>query len=157
MAFSDFSGPALRGDSIALEVPGLVHHEFEVVVAVDAHGHVIVVLSPLLNRDLAVLGVLHSVRVVLLESVEELVQDFVLCLLTRDNIWVLLGVVSLANVVDVDGAGSVLVHDLKGLYGEALSELVHLATHATEELLVVNGTIIRSIKYAEKALAVLRV
>ena len=34
---SDLAAPTLLGDSVALQVPCLVHHELEVVVTVDAH------------------------------------------------------------------------------------------------------------------------
>ena len=34
---SDLAAPSLLGDSVALQVPCLVHHELEVVVTIDAH------------------------------------------------------------------------------------------------------------------------
>ena len=55
---SDFAAPALLGDLVTLQVPGIVHHELEVVVSVNAHGDVVVVLDPLIDGDSAVTGVL---------------------------------------------------------------------------------------------------
>lgn len=41
------ASPALLGDSVSLEVPGVVHHEFKVVIALNAAGNVVVVFLPL--------------------------------------------------------------------------------------------------------------
>jgi hypothetical protein len=132
----------------------LVHHEFEVVVAVDAHGHVVVILGPLFSRDLTVSGVFGLIGVVELEGIQEFVKDFVFGLLAGDDVWVLLGVVSLANIVDVDGARVVLVHNLESFNSKAPSELIHLTSHTTKELLVVDRTVLRAVKDAEETLTV---
>jgi len=47
--YSDLGTPALLGHFVTLEVPGVVHHELEVVVSVDGHGHVVVILKPFVN------------------------------------------------------------------------------------------------------------
>lgn len=41
------ASPTFLGDSISLEVPGVVHHEFKVVIALNAAGNVVVVFLPL--------------------------------------------------------------------------------------------------------------
>lgn len=138
---SDFSSPALLGDSVAFEVPGLVHHEFEVVIAVDAHGHVVVVLEPLVHADFAIPLVLHLIGVVQLKGVQEFVQDLIFSLFARLYIWVLLGIVALADIVDGNGSTVVKVHDLKGTHSKTFAELVHLSPHASKELFVVNRTV----------------
>jgi len=58
---SDFCTPALLGDSIALEVPGVVHHELEVIVSVDAHGNVVVVLDPFVLGNTTIAGIFFVV------------------------------------------------------------------------------------------------
>ena len=136
---SDLCAPCFLGDSVVLQVPCVVHHQLEVVVAVDAHRHVVVVLDPLARGDGTVLGVLRVVRVVLLEGVDELVEDLVLRLLSRLDIWVHLGVVSLTDVVDLKLAAIVNVHDLERLHAHALAEVVHGAADTSQELVVVDG------------------
>jgi hypothetical protein len=79
---SDLTAPALFGDTITFKVPCIVHHEFEVVVSVDAHGNVVVVLNPLSLRDVTVTGVCDVVGVVELEGVQELKEDLILGLLS---------------------------------------------------------------------------
>ena len=79
---SDLTAPALFGDTVTFEIPCIVHHEFEVVVSVDAHGNVVVVLDPLCLGDVSVTNVLNVVGVVLLEGVQELKEDLILGLLS---------------------------------------------------------------------------
>lgn len=102
LIFSDLATPSLCGDSVVLEIPSVVHHQLEVVVTVDAHRDVVVVLNPFALGDLAVAGVLRAFTVVLLKGVDELVEDLVLSLLACFNIWVHLGVVALANVINIE-------------------------------------------------------
>ena len=138
MQESDLHGGALLGHSLAVEVPGVVHHQSEVLVVVDAHGHVVIVLKPLVHGDFAVSGVLVALHVaeVVLESVQELVQDFILRLLSGLDVWMLLGVVGLSDVIDVELAGLVSVHDGESLLGNGLSLGVHLSSDGSEELVI---------------------
>ena len=151
---SELATPALLGDSIALEVPGVVHHELEVVVSVDGHGDVVVVLEPLVDGDTVVTDVFLVVGVMGLEGVDELVENLVLGLLSGLDIGVHLSVVSLSDVVDINDFRAVLVHDLEGLASEVSSELVHLTTDTSEELFVVDGTIVGSVEDLEELLRV---
>ena len=156
LILSDLAAPSLLGHSVALEVPGVVHHKLEVVVTVDAHGDVVVVLDPFALGDRSVASILLVLRVVLLESVDELVQDLVLSLLAGLHIGVHLGVVALTDVIDLKDTTSVLVHDLESFHGKALAEVVHGATDTTKELVVVDGTAAITIEHLEELSALLR-
>jgi len=154
---SDLTAPALFGDTITFKVPCVVHHEFEVVVSVDAHADVVVVLDPLGLRDVTVAGVLDVVRVVQLEGVQEFEEDLVLGFLSRLDVGVQLSVVFLLDVFQVDGAGIIGIHDGKGLHCKILSELVHLSTDAAEEFFVIDVAVSAAIEYHEQAVGVLLV
>jgi hypothetical protein len=77
---------------------------------------------------------------VILEGVEELGENLVLGLLTGLHIGMLLGVVSLTDIVNVELARFVDVHHLVGLGADVLTERVHLTADGTEELVVGDGT-----------------
>lgn len=135
---SDFSSPSLLGDSVALEVPGLVHHEFEVVVSVDGDGDVVVVLEPFVHGDGSVSRIWVSHTVVLLEGVEEVLEHFVFGFLSGLDVWVHFGVVSLSDIINVQLATAVLIHNLEGLLGDGSSLWVHFSSNGSQELVVVN-------------------
>ena len=100
---SHLGTPSLLGDTIALQVPCVVHHELEVVVAVDGHGDVVVVFDPLVCGDTTVSLIFNMVRVVKLESVKEVEKNLILGLLSRNDIGVLGSIVDSLDVSDVDG------------------------------------------------------
>lgn len=102
LIFSDLATPSLCGNFVVLEIPSVVHHQLEVVVTVDAHRDVVVVLDPLALGDRAVAGIFCAVTVVLFEGVDELVEDLVLSLLACFDVWVHLGVVALADVINIE-------------------------------------------------------
>lgn len=66
---SECTAPTFSGDAVAIEVPGLIHHQLEVVVTVNAHGDVVVVLDPLGWCDFAVTLVFRVCLVMQLEGV----------------------------------------------------------------------------------------
>ena len=137
---SVLAAPALLGNSGVVKVPRVVHHELEVGIIVDRHGNVVVVLEPLLKSDRTVTSIsmtLH-VGVVILERVKELSEDLVLGLLAGLNVGMSLGVVALTNVIDVELARFVDVHNLVDLGGDVLTEWVHRAADGAEELIVRN-------------------
>lgn len=101
---SVLASPALLGNFLTVKVPGIVHHEVKVCIVIDGHRHIVVVLAPLFWSNFTISGVrmaLHITEVVL-ECVEEFTQDLVLRFLAGFNVWVLLGIVSLSNIVDVE-------------------------------------------------------
>jgi hypothetical protein len=138
MVCSYLTTPCLLCDFVVFEVPGLVHHELEVVVTVNAHGDVVVVFKPLVERDFTVLNIFSFVSMVLLKGVQEFVQNLIFSLFACLNIGVHLSVVSLTDIVNVEDARLIGIHDLEGLLAETFSELVHLSTNSTEEFLVVD-------------------
>jgi len=89
------------------------------------------------------------------EGLQELVEDIVLSLLAGNDIWVLLGVVAMFDVIDVNLARAVLVENLESLHANVLSELVHLATNTPQELVVVNVAITIAVEGLEQANALL--
>jgi hypothetical protein len=142
---------AFFGDSIVVEVPGVVHHELKVVVTVDAHGHVVVVLNPFGRSDSSVsfLHVRVDVLVVLLEGIEELHEHFIFGFISSDDAGVFFGVVSLSDITKVEDSTIVFVKNGKGSHSEVGSELVHFTSDSTEELFVVNHTVVVGIKEIE--------
>jgi len=138
---SELAAPSFFSDSVALKIPCVVHHEFEVVVSVDANRNVVVVLDPLVLGDPVVQRVLLVVAVVLLERIEEVVKDLILGAFLRDHVRVHLRVVLLTDITNVQNPRLVNIHDCEGLHAESLAELVHLTDDATEELIVVDGAV----------------
>ncbi len=152
---SVLTSPSLLGNPGAIQIPRVVHHELEVVVPINAHAHIVVVLNPLFNIDLAVTTARVVVLVVLLESVEELGQDIVFCFLSRLHVGVHLCVVDLTDVVHVEDAGLVFVHDCERLLGYVCAELIHFATDAAKELVVVDRAGTVTIEDGEETFCVL--
>ena len=150
--YSVVSAPALLGNTRVVKVPGRVHHDFEVLIVVNAHGDIVVVLNPLVQRDLAVAWLAKHGAGVDLEGVEELHEDVVLSLLSGPNIRVELGIVGLPDVINVKHSTAVFVHDLESLLGEANTEIVHLTTNTSQELVVVNAPRSVPVEDAEEAL-----
>ena len=91
----------------------------------------VVVFNPLRNRHTSVAFVGCNVAVMLLESVEELKENLVLCLLACLYLGMLFRVVYAADVRDVDRTTSVFVHDFKGFQGNISPEVVHFTAHAS--------------------------
>lgn len=76
------------------------------------------------------------VREVVLESIKERGEDFVLGLLTTLNIGMLLGVVGLADIVDVNLAGLVGIEDVESLLCGGDTSGIHLTNDSSKELVV---------------------
>lgn len=138
-----FTGGSSHGTSpgllsvyvVDVHVPGVGHHQFKVFVVVNAAGHVVVVFNPFMGSYCTVLGittiVVHALAVVLLKGVEELEENFVFSPLSRNDIRVLGRVVNASDVVNVDCAGLVFIHNSKGLHGDPFAEIVHLTNNAS--------------------------
>src|SRR6056300_546891 len=113
----------------ASNVPGVAHHELEVVILVNGSTDICVVLLELLDSDLAVslLGVPLS---------HELVQDVVLGHLTGLVLGVESDIVVDQKVVNFDNAVASLVQLLESQVNKALSEVVQVTTDTSQELVV---------------------
>mmetsp|Transcript_3980 Transcript_3980/g.9463 ORF Transcript_3980/g.9463 Transcript_3980/m.9463 type:complete len:250 (+) Transcript_3980:529-1278(+) len=116
----------------ARDVPRVANHELEVVVEVHRGADVGVVLAELVRVDLAVL-------LALVEGVEELPENFALCLLARHDLGVAVHVVGLGDVVQVHHAGPVFVQHVERQEHHLLAPLVQLAAHPDQELVVGDG------------------
>ena len=83
------------------------------------------------------------------ESVKELSKNLVLGFLTGLNIWMLLGIVGLSDIVDVKLAGLVRVDNFVSFQGHIFSERVHLTTDDSQELFIADLTTAISIEDGE--------
>lgn len=86
------------------------------------------------------ISVALHVSEVVLKSVEELSKNFILSLLTGLHLRVHLGIVRLTDIVDVELARSVDVHNLVDLLDDVLTEGVHFTADGTQELIVRDRT-----------------
>lgn len=116
-------------------VPSVANHKFKIRVIVNAHRNIVVVLNPLFSSDSSI----SCFCVVYLEGIEELKEDFVFSSLSRDNIGMLLRIINSFNVIEIDVAVIVSVHDVESLHGQVGSKLVHLTTDCSKELIVVDS------------------
>ena len=133
---------------IARDVPRGVHHLLEVVFVVDAGRHRGVILNEFLlcHDAIRVLTESH------LEGGQEFLEDLTLSLATLKHSWVLLGVVSVTDVVVVDLATSVTVKLLESFLDEGQALWIQRAFHNTEELVIVNRAITILVECTEESL-----
>ena len=87
-----------------------------------------------------------------LKRVQELEEDLVLGLFAREHIRVFLSVVALFDIRDFQNSAAVLVNNLEGFLHKATSARVHLAHHASQELVVVDLTVTVGIEQLEDRL-----
>ena len=128
--------PALLGDLLSIEVPGVVHHESKVLIIIDGGRDVVVVLFELFLGNDVVRSSLLSAVVSSFEGLEELLENLLLSLLTSQNIWMLIGSVDSTDVINVDLARSVLVKGFEGLGNNSLTSSRHWSTDNSEELVI---------------------
>jgi len=145
---SDFAAPAFAIGHV-VQVPCIGDHELEVPVIFNGHAHVVVVLDELLEGNLSVLAVRVLKRVMKLKCVQKFREDLIFSFLTELDIWVLLCVVSVLDVIDFNDTVSVFVKFFESLLDKVLSELVHLANDTSEKFIVRNGTVTIEIKKRE--------
>ena len=67
-------------------------------------------------------------------------KDLLLSLLSRNDIWMLVGSVDTADIVNVDETTAILVKDIESLGDNSLTVLVHWATDCSNELIVLDKT-----------------
>ena len=137
----------------AVKVPGVVHHEGEVLVVIDGSRDVIVVLNPLVLADDVIGGLLVAHRVSSLERFEELRENLLLGLLASNDIRVLAGGVDATNIVDVDHARAISVHLIESLHNDSFTGRVHGTADGAEELVVLNETGAIDVKMSEERLS----
>jgi hypothetical protein len=73
------------------------------------------------------------------ECVQELSQYLILGFLAFHDIWVFFGIIHASDVLQIEDATPVLVHDPERLLSKLPPEGVHLASDAAQELLVVDA------------------
>jgi len=151
LSVSDFTTPSFLGNSITLKVPGAVHHGLEVLVFVNGHGDVVVVLDPFWHGDKSISGITLSsnITVVIFKSVKELSKDLIFSFLSGFDVWMLLGVVGLSDVVNVKLSTLVGIHDVVSFLSESNSLCVHLTSDSSEELIIRDLTTAISVENLE--------
>ena len=91
---------------------------------------------------------LHVTEVVL-KGIEEFTENFILGLLASLDVWMLLSIVSLSNIIDIKLSRLVRVHDFVCLHGNSFSVRVHLTTDVPEEFIVTDFTTAISVEDRE--------
>ena len=101
------------------DVPGVADHELEVIVVVDRCRNIVVVVLPLLARDLAIVRATHVKRV------QEFAQDVLLRLLPGHHVRMLGCIVAVHDVLRVQNARAVLVDLRESNRNQIGTTLVH--------------------------------
>lgn len=74
------------------------------------------------------------------ESFQEFLENLILCLLSGEYIWVLIGFVDTSNIIDINPAISILVKGFESLSYNLLSCHVHWSSHCSDELIIRDGS-----------------
>ena len=101
----------LLGDCRVLllrDLPGRLHHAYEVLIRGRAHGEVSVIVVPLLPGDYTVVVATGAIKVV-----EEVLKDLVTSLAALEELGVHADVVDAGDVADSQLAATVSVHHLE--------------------------------------------
>lgn len=112
----------------SFDVPGVTHHEFEVVVLIDRRAHIGVIVAELFKGHLVVSGLAVPLA-------HELSQDFILALFAGLELRVEGHIVGLGEIIETDHSRVVLVELGEGHLHETDSPCVHLSADTTEELI----------------------
>jgi len=91
------------------------------------------------------------------KGVKEFKQDFIFGLLTVYDVGVFLGAVNSTEVVNSNGSGFVLVHNLEGLHADVFAEIVHLSNDRVKIFVEVNRATSVFINEIEETFSVLLV
>jgi hypothetical protein len=89
------------------------------------------------------------------KRLKELAKHLVFSLLAGFHIWMMLGIVALSDIVDVQLAWTILVHQLEGSHCQGLSCCVHPSSDWSQEFIVTNLTWAVSVEDLEGLLALL--
>jgi hypothetical protein len=131
----------LRSDNSHL--PGVVHHEHEVVVVVHARGHGGVVVIPFALSD-------GSISVLVAEGGQELREHLIGGHFARLNLGVHGAVVHGAQIASSDARSTVNVEFVEGRVDAFLAHLVGASAHAEEELIEVDVAIVVGVEALEE-------
>ena len=112
------------------------YHYFVVFIVLDVHANLVLVLKPLLKGHNVIRWILVAQVIVLLESVQEVVENFFFTPSAKHDIWVLACVISALDVRNVELAVPVCIHCLVGTNSPVSSELVHLSNNRAQELFI---------------------
>lgn len=144
--------PTRLGNFIIMKVPGLIHHQDEVVVTVDRTADVVVILSEFFSSDHTVSSATIKLIVVNFKCSQKFVENLSFGFLSSLHIWMELGIVSANKVVDVDLTISVLVKLIKSTIDNVETNLIHFTLNLSQELIVVDGAVPIRIKGTKESL-----
>jgi len=82
--YSEFCTPSFFGYFASVKVPGVVHHDLEVSIIINAHGYVVVIFIPFLQGDDTISGIGVTVHItpMIFKGIKELCQDFIFSFLS---------------------------------------------------------------------------
>jgi len=137
-----FGLPALLLVSVhrAIHVPCVVHHQGKVLIVVDGSRDVVIVLNPLILADDVIGSILVAHRVGSLESLEELRKDLLFGLLAGHNIRVHVGFVDTTDIIDINHARAIFIHNVESFQSDCLATSGHGTTDGAKELVVLDQT-----------------
>ena len=97
-------------------------------------------------------GVVVAHVVCSFEGFQELLEDLLLSFLSSLDIWMSVSCVNSADIIDVNEATTVFVHDSESLGNNSLTVLVHWSTNSSEELVILDKTTSVIVHVSEKSL-----
>ena len=135
----------------AIKVPGIGHHQGEVLIVINRGANIVVVLFEFLACYDMVWRIIVAHSVGCVERFEELLENLLFSLLSRDEIGMFSSAVGPSNIVDVQIAISIFVHLSENPADISGSKCIHGSTDLPQELVVLNEAIAVCIKPSEKS------
>ena len=154
MKISIVSTPASLVGSSIVKVPSISHHQFKVSVVVNRHADVIIVFKEFFEANLLVASLSRMYQAVMhFKCVKELNENLILCFSSQLNIWVVLSIVHIFEIIKFNNTVSISIQLLESSLHELLSLRVHLTNNNSQKLVVADGSILIEIKNGEKYLS----
>ena len=125
-------------------MPGIADHELEVVVVIDRCRDIVVVVLPLLARNLAIVCATN------VKCVQEFAQDVLFRLFSCNHVRMLRCIVAIHNVLCIQNARAVLVDLCESHRDQIGAALIHGIAYAVKELVEINRTAAIPVKVLEQ-------
>lgn len=137
-----------KASRAASELPRVLHHDLEVVIAVDRTADSLVVFAELFEGD-------DAVRFLRVPLDHEFLEDLIWGLLSLLNLGVFAGVVDLGDVLKSDSTVLVDVKFVVRSSDPDLASVVNLTFEGTEELVVTDRAVTVAIEMRDEVLSLL--
>jgi len=98
---------------LLLHFPGVLHHQFEVLIVVDGGTNKGVVVKELVKGDFAIMD--STIGDVRFEGLEEFSKNFFLCFLPFLNFWVVRSIINSLQIINLNHTGMIPVQDVECL------------------------------------------